>query len=249
MVGRAERCGGDGVLFVLLVPDLVPDKLLRRALELVVERGAVDEAGVLAPRSRRTGPSRVTSRHVGLASSSDRRRRPGRRPPRTRGASPRGRLADVSLACSFVNSSGADLCVADADELGLDAELLEQLGEVHVLHLEARVAEAARGVDDDAVGVGADVERTRAGVLPAAEHLLLRGRGARGWRRRAPRRARSESAGSARRTSVTAAMSVSSAMRHSFRRSAVCSRTPGVLSMRRETARAGGDARAACTGE
>ena len=61
---------------------------------------------------------------------------------------------------------------ADAHELRFHADLLEQPREVDVLGAEAGVAETARRVDDDAIGVGAHVERARAVVLEAAENLL-----------------------------------------------------------------------------
>ena len=67
---------------------------------------------------------------------------------------------------------GGRLVLAHADELGLDAELVEEAGEVHVLRAEARVADAARRVHDDTIGVRADVERLSAVVFEATERLL-----------------------------------------------------------------------------
>ena len=142
-----------------------------------------------APRSATTVPRSAASR-TWSSSGAGRAPRFGRRPPRAGAADPRGRRARRCPACSFVNCSGALLCGADADELGLDADLVEQPLEVDVLRLEPGVAHAARRVDDDAVGVRADVERVGARVLQASRAPSCRARGARGSRRRAPRRGR-----------------------------------------------------------
>ena len=80
--------------------------------------------------------------------------------------------AATGPACSLVNCSGARLVRSDADEIGAHPDLVEQPLEVDVLRLEARVADAARRVDDDAVGAGADVDGLRSRVFPRAEDLL-----------------------------------------------------------------------------
>ncbi len=171
VVGLAERRRSEGGLLVLHVPDVLPDELLRHALELVVERRPVDEASVL----RLARDERPLRRHLADP-------RLGELP--SYGHVPvedRLELAEQvfvvtpgDVARVLVRELlGRRLVLAHPDELRADAELLEQLAEVHVLHPEPGVPEATGRVHDDAVGVGAHVEGSRAGVLPAAEDLLL----------------------------------------------------------------------------
>ena len=159
------------LVLVLLVRDVVADELLGRPLELVVEREPVDKPGL----ARLGRDERPVARHVAhalLARGAGRATGCARRPTSICRSmsrwSARGDRAGV-LVGELLRGR---LVRTDADEVRLDADLVEQPLQVDVLRLEARVAHAARRGDDDAVRAGARVERLGARVLQRAEDLL-----------------------------------------------------------------------------
>ncbi len=148
----------------------VAGELLGRAIELVVEGEAVDQTGVARlGRDERPGARDLADALLGHV------------PVERLVAHEHGLLVAQHVdVVGRRDGSGVlvgellrrALVRADAHELRLHADLVEQPLEVHVLGLEPRVAHASRGIEHDAVGARARVDGLGPCVLPRAEDLL-----------------------------------------------------------------------------